>query len=106
MTEPRIYDNPNHKHYGPVRRMWVILAGLDLLGMDEGFFVLIEETNQELKWDGVLIKMMQSGFSETEAKNCLLQLLYQALAFKQQQEEAMMEEPTEVMSDIRKPTIN
>lgn len=27
----RVFDNPNHRGYGPVRRTWVILAGLDLL---------------------------------------------------------------------------
>lgn len=27
----RIFDNPNHPQYGPVRRMWVILAQLDVL---------------------------------------------------------------------------
>ncbi len=27
----RIYDNPDHPHYGPVRRLWVMLAGLDML---------------------------------------------------------------------------
>jgi hypothetical protein len=27
----RIFDNPNHPQYGPVRRMWVILAQLDML---------------------------------------------------------------------------
>lgn len=23
-----IIDDPNHKHYGPIRRLWVILAGM------------------------------------------------------------------------------
>lgn len=27
----RIFDNPNHPQYGPVRRMWVVLVQLDLL---------------------------------------------------------------------------
>lgn len=27
----RIFDNPNHKHYGPVRRLWIVLVQLDLL---------------------------------------------------------------------------
>lgn len=27
----RIYDNPDHKHYGPIRRMFIMLANLDLL---------------------------------------------------------------------------
>lgn len=32
--DKRIFDNPNHPAYGPVRRVWVMLAGLDLLGDD------------------------------------------------------------------------
>ena len=27
----RIFDNPSHPQYGPVRRMWVMLKQLDLL---------------------------------------------------------------------------
>lgn len=37
MTEKRIYDDPKHPQYGPVRRMWVILAQLDLLESAERF---------------------------------------------------------------------
>lgn len=31
MGTVRIYDNPKHPQYAPVRRMWVILAQLNLL---------------------------------------------------------------------------
>jgi len=31
----RIFDNPNHPHYGPVRRMWIVLVQLDLLAAAE-----------------------------------------------------------------------
>lgn len=27
----RVFDDPNHRHYGPIRRMWVVLAQLCLL---------------------------------------------------------------------------
>lgn len=27
----KIFDNPNHNRYGPVRRMWVVLTQLDLI---------------------------------------------------------------------------
>jgi hypothetical protein len=33
----RIFDNPNHPQYGPVRRMWVVLAQLDLLTAAERY---------------------------------------------------------------------
>lgn len=38
MTLKRIYDDPNHRHYGPVRRLWVVLAmlyGFDLKDVDK-----------------------------------------------------------------------
>lgn len=28
---PRIYDQPNHPQYGPVRRLWVVLVQLGML---------------------------------------------------------------------------
>lgn len=31
----RIFDNPNHPQYGPVRRMWIVLVQLDLLNAAE-----------------------------------------------------------------------
>lgn len=31
----RIFDNPNHPQYGPIRRMWVVLTQLDLLAAAE-----------------------------------------------------------------------
>jgi hypothetical protein len=32
---PRIFDEPNHPQYGPVRRMWVVLVQLDMLNAAE-----------------------------------------------------------------------
>lgn len=31
----RIFDNPNHPKYGPVRRLWVVLVQLDMLNAAE-----------------------------------------------------------------------
>lgn len=31
MSDKRIFDDPNHPQYGPVRRLWVVFAQLDLL---------------------------------------------------------------------------
>ena len=45
----RIYDDPNHPHYGPVRRQWVIFAGLGLLGIDEAYFA-----EWGIRWDAHL----------------------------------------------------
>lgn len=44
----RIFNNPNHLQYGPVRRMWVILTQLNLLTFLDHFYSLNHGTHQ---WD-------------------------------------------------------
>lgn len=45
----RIFDDPNHPQYGPVRRMWVVLVQLDLLNAAERY-----GTYRRMPWDEML----------------------------------------------------
>ena len=42
----RVYDDPNHPRYGPVRRLWVILVGLGMLEAAEELY-----PPRVLSWD-------------------------------------------------------
>ena len=49
----RIFDNPNHKQYGPIRRMWVVLTQLGLLSAADRW----GDENQ-VDWDDHLAKVI------------------------------------------------
>lgn len=49
----RVYDNPNHRQYGPIRRMWVVLAQLGLLNAAE-----VWSTDYEKPWDEHLAQVL------------------------------------------------
>lgn len=71
----RIYDDPNHPTYGPVRRAWVILAGLygDELGaMDTLYF---QEWGS--RWDTDLhVAMTEQDRTESEAlRRCIWKVM-------------------------------
>lgn len=62
----RVFDNPNHPQYGPVRRMWIILAQLDLL---------TDAEHLELRkpWDQAIAFSIGEGYmSEAAAQRQLL----------------------------------
>lgn len=69
----RVYDDPNHPHYGPVRRMWVILAGLDLLGFAETW-----RDSAGYLWDeSVSLLLGVPGYTEAQIlRNSLEVLLF------------------------------
>lgn len=46
MTAKRIFDDPDHPQYGPVRRMWVVLVQLDMLDAAERW-----SKHNPLTWD-------------------------------------------------------
>jgi hypothetical protein len=54
----RIFDNPNHPHYGPVRRLWVVLMQLDLLEAAERWSDHAVETGAGWRWDEWLAQLM------------------------------------------------
>lgn len=68
----RIFDNPKHHNYGPVRRLWVILTQLDLLQYSEAYKKMFL-----MHWDDFLTELMsptQEGqYSEVEAQREVLQ---------------------------------
>lgn len=51
----RIFDNPNHPQYGPVRRMWIMLVQLDLLDQVEAGVAFRDEP-----WDERLARLAQT----------------------------------------------
>ncbi len=54
----RIFDDPNHRHYGPVRRLWIVLVHLDLLHarFERGF-----ENHYGLTWDECMANGCANG---------------------------------------------
>ena len=48
----RIYDDPGHPQYGPVRRTWVVLVQLDLLVAAERWSDYTQDECDGLRWDG------------------------------------------------------
>lgn len=64
----RIFDDPNHPQYGPVRRMWVILAQLAAL----------EEIERIVpSWDQRVALWVKQGYPESEAQTQMLCCLFQ-----------------------------
>lgn len=49
----RIYDNPSHPQYGPIRRMWVVLTQLGLLDAAERWGY-----HNQVDWDKHLAKVL------------------------------------------------
>ena len=62
----RIFDNPNHPQYGPVRRMWVVLAQLDMLETAEEW-----GNRHGIPWDAALADLVPDR-SESPAQRWLL----------------------------------
>lgn len=54
MSDKRIFDDPNHPQYGPVRRLWVILAQLDLLEAGEHW------GGKHFPWDRALADLIRT----------------------------------------------
>jgi hypothetical protein len=60
----RIYDDSNHPHYGPARRLWVVMAQLDLLKYDSE----IKDKFDGMNWDEILSKELTDRSYLTEAQ--------------------------------------
>lgn len=74
-----IYEQPNHRHYGPVRRLWVML---EQLFADRGGVVMVEKrlaAYQERanvtrpRWDEHLGSLIENGQSEAAAQRLVIQ---------------------------------
>jgi len=66
----RIYDNPEHPQYGPVRRLWVVLTQLDMLEDAER-----HRPKFEPQWDVNLATMVHLGVDEHVAQRVVLNRL-------------------------------
>lgn len=64
----RIFDDPNHQHYGPVRRLWVILVQLNLLEDAESYGGVVP-------WDEWCACLMEMALSESYAQRIILSRL-------------------------------
>lgn len=62
-----IIDNPNHPHYGPVRRLWVMLKQLDLMDFLDQYVFGLDET-----WEEALISYLNTGITEAQAQRIVL----------------------------------
>lgn len=72
-TKP-IYDQPDHPHYGPVRRLHIML--LQLLGDElEHKQNRINHTLGDLTWDRLLSSHLLAGYTERQATRLVLGLL-------------------------------
>lgn len=75
----RIFDNPNHRHYGPVRRMWVVLTSLDILDMCESISWANSRTKEENEWDQIISHLMDQGQPAEAAMNNFLMMFYDGI---------------------------
>ena len=76
MSDPRIYDQPNHSAYGPVRRLNVMVLQLfadrDLEKIEKNFGL----AHDEWTWDDMLAFMIeQRQMSEAKAQRYVLERL-------------------------------
>lgn len=67
MTRIPIYENPNHPNYGPVRRLWVVLAQLGMLEKAEEVFYLRMQP-----WDVALSMNLDHAENESEAQRWVI----------------------------------
>lgn len=67
MTAKRIFNDPDHPQYGPVRRMWVILAQLGMLKAAERY-----SRHYGLRWDILLAAEVRARKTEDEAQRAML----------------------------------
>lgn len=73
----RIYDDPNHPHYGPVRRLWKVLAliyGFDLDGVDRHW-----ARGGEVPigyWDEAMSSYLVLGFKEPKVHKLILSIIF------------------------------
>lgn len=65
----RVFDNPNHPHYGPVRRTWVILAGL---GVESERYDDAYARRHDTWWDSCMAGGLDEGLEEQQLKRLIV----------------------------------
>lgn len=66
----RIFDNPNHHAYGPVRRLWVVLVALDMLDAAERAYPLKSQP-----WD-IAMAMNLQNHDEARAARLVVRFIF------------------------------
>lgn len=66
----RIYDNPDHPNYGPIRRMWVILAQLDMLDI-----VVKHPAGTWDQWYSLILNNLHDNMGESWCARMILRQL-------------------------------
>lgn len=81
-----IYDQPDHKLYGPVRRAHMMLEQLfaDQFGGLKGFMAKLATYRESvgskpLRWDEHLAWLIRKGYSEPEAQRTIITQMITAL---------------------------
>lgn len=70
----RIYDNPIHPQYGPVRRLWVVLTQLDMLPHAARYDSFSGRNGYRL-WDERIAEDVACGLVESDAQRKLVSTL-------------------------------
>ena len=73
----RVYDDPNHECYGPVRRCWVILSGLweNLDTVDQHF-----RWEHGEDWDAMLVRLIEKNrYTERQALRVVVNATFVAV---------------------------
>ncbi|ARK07497.1 hypothetical protein LAV_00122 [Sphingobium phage Lacusarx] len=67
----RIYDNPNHPHYGPARRLHVMLLQL---GGDGSYSVMDNKYAAifDVPWDWSLSQLLTADWPEPQAQRFIM----------------------------------
>lgn len=63
----RVFDDPKHPQYGPVRRTWVILAGLGVLELDSAY-----RQEHGHAWDSCMAGALDEGLDEQSVKRLVV----------------------------------
>jgi hypothetical protein len=78
----RIFDNPNHPQYGPVRRMWIVLVQLDLLTAAERWSDHQKTAGNGHAWDSFLSGLVENNpqIPESASQRLLVGILLEGWA--------------------------
>lgn len=78
----RIFDNPNHPNYGPVRRLWIMLEQLFPEGVErfEARLKIYHDRQETVppKFDEHLDALIRMGQGEADAQRMVLQQMFSA----------------------------
>lgn len=69
----RAFDDPDHKHYGPARRLMVMLLQLGIIGWDGVAADRWDDSKAiGMTWDQQLCRLLNAGIDEASAQRRVL----------------------------------